>query len=193
VTGVAEVLLEGVGGPLVVAWEEAGHRRIHVAFDPARSTWPWDQSFVTFLVDAIDWLARRGEAGGIEPPDAGDVVTVPLPPAVTRITATSPGGRQHVLQVPEGRGSTQLGPLEEAGPWLVVWDGAEGGHQLIAAHLPSEDEGQLLRTADTRIGGVQVSVGTGVGRPVPLWPWAIAASLGVLLIEWGVYTRRLVR
>jgi len=193
VAGVAEVLLEGTGGPLVLAWEEGGHRRIHIAFDPAESTWPWDQTFMTFLVDAVDWLARRGDAGGIEPPVAGDIVTVPLPAGVAEVTATSPSGEQQVLQVPAGRGSTQLGPLEEAGPWLVMWDGSGAGHQLIAAHLPSADEGQLLRAAEVRAGGVPVQLGSGAGRSVPLWPWALAASLLVLLVEWAVYTRRLVR
>jgi hypothetical protein len=62
---------------------------------------------------------------------------------------------------------------------------------VVAVQLPAAIEGDLSRPEQLMIGGEAVDSGASLGRSVPLWPWAIGASLLVLMIEWAVFTRRI--
>jgi Ca-activated chloride channel family protein len=183
-------VLRGEDGPLVLAWEEAGHRRVHIAFDPARSSWPWDPTFMSFLVDTLDWLAWRsgGETAGNGV--AGGSVAVRLPEGVEQAVAISIRNELQPLRARSG-GRAAWGPVTTAGPWLVRWDAPQRGHSVVAVQLPAAIEGDLSRPEQLMIGGEAVDSGASLGRSVPLWPWAIGASLLVLMIEWAVFTRRI--
>ena len=183
-------LLTGMAGPLALAWEEAGHRRVHIAFDPAESTWPWDPTFMTFLMDATDWLSRRGVGGDAVATDAGGLLSLSVPGDVSLVSVTSPSGERHSWP-PRSGGRVSWGPAREAGPWLVEWDGANAGRRLMTVRLRAATEGDLLQDGDLTIGGEQFAASDSGGRPVPLWPWAIVGALVVLLVEWAVYCRRI--
>jgi len=183
-------LISGVGGPLALAWEEGGHRRVHLAFDPARSTWPWDPTFMTFLMDATDWLSRRGLGGDTISTDAGGTVSLTVPREVREVSTMSPSGELRTWP-PAAGGRVSWGPVSEAGPWLVQWQGQTPGRRFVSVRLPAETEGNLATPTDLTIGGERIGLDAPVGRPVPLWPWAIVGALAVLLIEWGVYCRRI--
>lgn len=183
-------VLTGTKGPLALAWEEAGHRRVHIAFDPAESTWPWDPTFMTFLMDATDWLSRRGLGGDSVATDAGAMVSLSVPGDVSVVSVTSPSGEQQSWS-PRSGGRVSWGPASEAGPWLVEWDGATAGRRLVAVRLPAATEGDVQQQGDLTIGDTQFVSSNSGGRPVPLWPWAILGALLVLLIEWAVYCRRI--
>lgn len=187
---VVRALLSGAGGPLALAWEEGGHRRVHLAFDPASSTWPWDPTFMTFLMDATDWLSRRGLGGDTVSTDAGGTVSLSVPRDVREVSTLSPSGIRRTWS-PRAGGRVSWGPVAEAGPWLVQWEGATPGRRLVSVRLPAETEGNLATPTDLTIGGDRIGLDASVGRPVPLWPWAIVGALAVLLIEWGVYCRRI--
>jgi hypothetical protein len=81
--------------------------------------------------------------------------------------------------------------VTEAGPWLVQWGGELPGRRLVSVRLPAESEGNLTLPNALTIGGEQIETNDASRRPIPLWPWAIAAALAVLLVEWGVYCRRI--
>lgn len=187
---VVRPILSGQRGPLAMAWEEGGHRRVHLAFDPAGSTWPWDPTFMTFLMDATDWLSRRGLGGDAASSDAGSMVRLAVPRDVSEVTTISPGGAARSWSPREG-GRVSWGPVNEAGPWLVQWGGGSSGRRLVSVRLPAESEGNLAVPETLTIGGEQIDPNADAGRPIPLWPWAIAAALLVLLLEWGVYCRRI--
>jgi Ca-activated chloride channel family protein len=188
--GQVRPLLTGTQGLLALAWEEGGHRRVHVAFDPAESTWPWDPTFMTFLMDATDWLGRRGLGGDAVATEAGGMLSLSVPADVSTVFVTSPSGDRQSWS-PQSGGRVSWGPARESGPWLVEWNGANAGRRLVAVRLPAATEGDLQQRGDLTIGDERFASSGSGGRPVPLWPWAILGALVVLLIEWAVYCRRI--
>ena len=190
IDSVVRALLSGEGGPLAMAWEESGHRRVHLCFDPASSTWPWDPTFMTFLMDATDWLTRRGLGGDAASTDAGGTVSLSVPRDVSEVTILSPSGERRTWPTRVG-GRVSWGPVIESGPWLVQWQGGTPGRRLVSVRLPAETEGHLALPEALTIGGEQIQTNASGTRPMPLWPWAIAAALLVLLVEWAVYCRRI--
>jgi len=187
--GLVDVLVEGEGGPLVLAWEEEGIRRLHVAFDPARSTWPWDPTFITFLADGVDWLARRGHAAGVALP-VGSTMAVTLPEGVSAADLVSPDGDVRSVQVGDGRQRVAWGPVEQAGVWLLTWDEPTPGHLAVAVAGAAAAEGDLSHPPAQVFGAVEALVQIEQGT-VPLWPWALLVTLIVLVIEWAMYCRRI--
>ncbi len=183
-------VLRGAEGPLVLAWQEGGHRRLHVAFDPTESTWPLDTTFVSFLVDAIEWMAWRGDQAGGGAAMAGESASVRVPEGVETAVATGRGGVSRQLRVRSGN-RAGWGPVETSGPWVVRWEEPEVGHRFVAVRVPVQDEGDLRVPSSLRIGDRTPAVAAGAAGSVPLWPWAIAVAIVVLLIEWGVYTSRI--
>src|SRR5690606_29711022 len=59
IEGSGEVLVEGLDGPLVIARAGATGREIVAAYDPADPRFVESDAFVTFMVDALEWLAPR--------------------------------------------------------------------------------------------------------------------------------------
>ncbi|MDP7028836.1 MAG: BatA and WFA domain-containing protein [Phycisphaerales bacterium] len=182
-------VLRGADGPLVLAWEEGGHRRVHIAFDPTESTWPLHPTFVSFLVDALEWMAWRG-ADYRGAAMAGDRASVRLPEGVQTAIATGPGGVRRPLAVHSGR-RAGWGPVDRAGPWVVRWDEPTAGHRFVAVRVPVQLEGDLRVPEAMHIGGVEATAAGNAAASTPLWPWALCGSLLVLLIEWAVYTSRI--
>ncbi|MCH2140540.1 MAG: VWA domain-containing protein [Phycisphaerales bacterium] len=183
-----DVLIEGSSGPLLLAWEEDEDRRIHVAFDPTGSTWPWDPTFITFLADSVDWLTRRGHASGLPIP-SGDVISLVMPSGVSEVEIVAPDGRRFPRSVDLDR-RVVWGPVEQAGPWLVVWKHPDAGHRVVAVAAPVADEGDVSRPPLSEIIG-EDNFARIEEASRPLWPWALIASLLVLLLEWGIYCRRI--
>ncbi len=183
------VVLRGADGPLALAWEEEGHRRVHIAFDPTESTWPLDPTFVSFLIDAVEWMAWRGDqVGGAT--TAGERASVRLPEGVASATATGRGGVTRQLSARSGR-RVGWGPVETSGPWVVRWESPTAGHRFVAIRMPVRTEGDLRVPDSMHIGGEEARFAGDAAVSAPLWPWAVFASLAVLLIEWAVYTSRI--
>ena len=189
--GTVRVLAEGLYGPLVMAWDEADARRLHYAFDPAQSTWPWDPSFITTLMNSVDWLTRR-DAGGIAAGVAtGEMASVVLPASAQDVTVYQPDGTP--LAVSQVRGGTlTFGPVNRHGPWLARWGGPQGDHAMVVVSADVEAEGDLRVPEKLRIGSSGTALAAAPQRgSTPMWPWAVGGALVILLIEWAIYCRRI--
>jgi len=58
-------------------------------------------------------------------------------------------------------------------------------------NLLSESEGQIAAAETLRVGQERVAgAGRGAEAYTPLWPYAIAFCLAVLMFEWWVYHRK---
>ncbi|MCL4743150.1 MAG: VWA domain-containing protein [Phycisphaerales bacterium] len=160
-----EELARGPGGAAIALVEERGVRRIAVAFDLARSTWPVHVSFPIFVANAVDYLTLRGESEAGVAFRTGEAVVLPPP---------TPGAAP-----------TNLGVVERAGVHRV---GDSGG--VVAVNLLSETE-SLLRTADTlAISGRPVASahpGETPTAPREVWPWFVLTAGLLLAVEWVLY------
>jgi len=210
----ARVLAVGLAGPLIAevspgsfmgdegAVEASGGRHVAVSFDVLESRWPHHWSFQVFMVNALETLglsntasASSANAGGGHSVDAtlsfraGESATVAVPGDVTtvgyagptRLSATARAGRATLPAF------TQVGFYEA--------DSAAGiasPMDRLPVNLLDELESDV-RPAD------RLAVGSGVVQATAesslirreVWQWFAWAALGLLLIEWLVYTRRM--
>ena len=67
----------------------------------------------------------------------------------------------------------------------------EPGRRAFAVNLLSPTEGDVAVAETMRLGQEEVSVmEAGDAAYTPLWPWALGACLGLLMLEWWVFHRK---
>ncbi|MCH2141707.1 MAG: VWA domain-containing protein [Phycisphaerales bacterium] len=185
------VLAESLQGPLILAWEESSARRLHIAFDPATSSWPWDASFITTLMDSVDWLTRRGTDASVLATASGNRVTAPVPGDASQVEIIRPDGFLEPTR-PVSSGTVTFGPAQQHGPWLLRWNGPNAGRQYVVVSMPVVSESDLRVPEALRIGQQQSVLAAAPSRgSAPVWPWALGAALIVLILEWAIYCRRI--
>lgn len=204
------VLIESTAGSIAAiaprdSYQDAvlGFEIVGVGADGSRTAntnWPIRPSFPTFWLNALEYLASRGEeqmAASVRP---GRPVELHAPAAVDRLTVVDPRGRE--IAVPRAEDdSFRFTATETPGVYEVrqgdtvierfavnLFDRAESD---IAVRPTQEPDGQTLRPADIRIGHVDLAPETDY-RPArrETWKWLVACALAVLLLEWYIYNRR---
>ncbi len=190
-----QVLVEATGGPAMIAVSRGSFHLIHVTFDPLASSWPFKRSFINFIYNAIEHLGHIGEAVTSEGLRPGEVLTARLPASAQDIELLTPDGTTHRL-TPADPSQLSWGPLRLSGPHLLRWTepgvtGSRRQSRAYAVNLLSETEGNLAVAESIDIGQDSVT-GTraDASTHTPLWPWAIALCLGLLMVEWWVYHRK---
>lgn len=182
-----EPIVEGQGGPLVLAGEIGGGRVLQLAFDPLESDLPLRVAWPVTLLNATGWLTE-GLSGAetAHAVAAGEPYVRRLPEGVTEVTVLGPSGSPVDAQVVDGllrvRDTSAIGVYEIRGPGVAAG---------FSANLLSRQESDLaprrsLALADNQ---VQASEAAIAGRR-ELWrPLALAAVL-LLLTEWLLWNRR---
>ena len=126
-----------------------------------------------------------------EPLAPGDPIEARLPAAARDIRVTMPDGQTIPLS-PADPAMTSY-PTELAGLYTLTWRvGAEEQLRQYAVNLFDEFECDITPAESIRFGR---DAATTIGRVETvqkraLWPWALAAALIFLCIEWIVYNRR---
>lgn len=186
------VLAEGSTAPVVVSVDRGATRAVCVTFDPLDSNWPFQRGFVTFVVNAVDWLGHAGESasdGGLAP---GDALTARLPAGAEGLTLLVPGAAAPVDAPATDPAAWSWGPARLSGVYQLTWtSGGERESRLFAVNVTGDPEGDI-RTAEqvlARESGVSVAAAEGRDY-LPLWPWAVGLCLAVMMLEWWVYHRK---
>ncbi len=189
-----QVLVDGSAGPLIVAVARGPMQVIHVAFDPLDSNWPFLRSFVTFVVNAVDYLGHAGEALTTKGFSPGEALTARLPATANDIQLHLPDGSIRSIQ-PLDPTLLSWGPIRLSGVYGLVWsfpDEDETYSRAFAVNLLNEPEADI-RPAEKILaregGGVQLAGGDG-SQYTPLWPWAVGFCLALIMFEWWVYHRK---
>ncbi|MEM9167919.1 MAG: VWA domain-containing protein [Planctomycetota bacterium] len=197
-----EVLAEAGVGPMIFDAAAGATRAIVVAFDPDRSSWPFDVSYVVFLASALEVLGDGGSEAAGRTVQPGSTYTDRLPigaRSVRMIIDNTPD----VDLTPADDGRVSFGPIRRSGVYRLEWSGPsaagdleEGGRvrRPIVANLVDANETDLrvVRTLSFASGVVEGDAGGAVDAPLRLWRWLLLAVLAILLIEWWVYNRRVV-
>lgn len=190
----AEVLMDGLKGPLIVLYRDGRNTHLVVASDVLQSDWPLKVSFPVFMHNALQFLAVGSEMDvrqSYEPgatPRISRVNLQKLGPDVKKIKLTGPGGSRDV-PITEG-GDFALPALDHVG--IYTTEPAVPQFESIAVNLLDGNESNVLPLEDRPPGGVgEVVERAGTKSRLELWWWIVAcAALPLLLIEWWVYTRR---
>jgi hypothetical protein len=177
-------------GPILVSGSRSGHPFVALGFDPRDSDWVLRVAWPLFVLNAINSFVEE-DTSYVSSFRTGEVWRIPAPSSVDSATVIDPHGRQHVVPVKEGR-AVYLG--EEAGFYkLSVGVGSEAVTSEFAANLSDLSESRITPQAELSIGqkkAAPVSMGTPASKH-ELWVYLLAAVLGLSLIEWITYHRRI--
>ncbi len=189
-----QVLAEGSDGPVIVALVRGPMHVVYVTFDPLDSNWPFQRGFVTFIVNAVEYLGHAGEAISESSFVPGEALSARLPAAAEKVELLLPG-RESPVSVPV-TDPTQFswGPIKLSGVYGVSWEMPgedDRSARPLAVNAISESEGDIRPAQEifAREDNVHVAAGGG-NQYMPLWPWAVGLCLAVMMLEWWVYHRK---
>lgn len=185
----AALLVEADRGELISHLETESRRMVVIGFDITRSYWPINASFPVFFSNLLDQWARN-RAGAVEASYAtGSTISLLPPREATEAVIRTPGG-QRIAQPLEGQRSLHLTDTIEAGLYTLSYD--TGWENLLAVNLASAQESRLAPARDLELPGGRVIEGSAgdIRTTREIWYWLALLALGVLTVEWLIYTRR---
>jgi hypothetical protein len=184
----AQALAYGEAGPVMATVQADGRRHVVVGFNVLESNWPMQIGFPVFITNAMDWLAVGGaaEAGVAFAP--GDVAVVPMPADTKRVVY---GGPMSISTDVE-RGRAVLPAFERVGVYVARTEVQSPWRQL-PVNLSSANESDV-RPADVLDIGAEAVDASGTRSQAvrrEVWRWFVWLALGLLMVEWVVYARRM--
>ena len=197
----ATPLAWGEDGPIMALVRTRGARHILVGFAPGKSNWRLHVSSAMFVQNAMEFLTLASGGGGGANVGSDAVVYRPGEPISVRATTeaqsiTIAGGGANI-EIPIAPGDSTTGALRQvtlpaiprAG--LYAAKGARPPNDVLAVSMLSDVESDI-RPRDAINVNAQASeaVAGEHERPMPLWPWLLAAALALVVLEWLAYCRR---
>lgn len=186
----AEVLVEGSGGPLMWEYRDAGGRMvIETAFAVEQSDLPHRVAFAVLAANVVRAAAPDAWNPAQPPVPAGRAVSIPVPPGEERVLVLHPSG--DVTEVdPSGRLQVAFDDTSRAGVYWA-WGASGASAQPLAVWAvqpPGPEESDLRRTHPVASALAEpVEAASPASRPEPLWRAGVAAALGILAAEAGLY------
>jgi hypothetical protein len=189
----AEVLIDGLKGPLLAMNRQGKTTNMVVAFDTLQSNWPLQISFPMFLNNALQFLAVGSDMDVRQSFQPGATPTIPRSNLqklgdIKKLTLIGPDGTR-VVPVPAD-GDFALPPLDHVGVYST--EPAVPQFEKLAVNLLDANESDLV-PADKAPGDINAPVEEvkDTKARLELWWWLVACgALPLLLVEWWVYTRR---
>jgi hypothetical protein len=188
----SEILIDGSGGPLLVLHHEGRGTHLVLAFDPLQSNWPLRASFPVFLQNAMEYLALGSDMNVRQSYQPGDAVRIPrvdlqkMDTIPARVRVVGPKGSSTVDVPPTG--DFALPAMDRVG--LYTTDPPIPGYEQIAVNLLDANESNLVPADTAPGGGNSPAIAAGTKTRLELWWWIVVAAIGLSLVEWWVYTRR---
>lgn len=193
----AVTLVQGETSPVIAYLAEKTRRFVLVAFDLYDSDWPLKVGFPIFCYNACRFLgagATTAEGHNLQP---GQALGILPPPDCEQVVVLRPDGRRDRLGVRDSP-LVSYSDTWQVGTYRVEPPGGDGqlepnqrARWLYAVNLLNEAESDIRPNEELALGGEAVaSADSPQPINVPLWPWLLVAALGLLLLEWYVYNRR---
>lgn len=177
-------VVEGDGGPLVLAGERAGGRVVQLAFDPLASDLPLRVAWPVFVMNTVGWLTEGDDEALRSGARAGDAVVRRVPSSIDAVSVQGPGAA--VARVDDGL--LRVTGLDAVGVYTL-----DGGswRDRVAVNLGSPEESAIAPRARLVLGDAEAPLQAGLARGrLELWRPLLWLALLVLLVEWAVYHRK---
>jgi hypothetical protein len=159
------------------------------------TNWPLSASFPLFLRNVTYVLGNVSDAAGEETVQPGQVKALRPDMAIKEIEVAAPGPKgipdDSSKPVPLKRGTRpdfSYGDTERVGVYEVRWGGK--AQRNFAVNLLDSDESNIEPRMEIHIGQDSIKAGAARGTPRETWKWVALGALGLLLLEWYVYNRR---
>lgn len=191
----ATTLIEGVQGPVLSLLSRDRRQYLICSFslfdrkrEHLNTNWVLTESFPVFMYNAVQFLAGGPTARGGHSIMPGEAVEIAAPPGTRTITVRRPDGTRDTAPVGNS-GLSYYGNTYRAGFYTPV--GAATEQSTFAVNLFDDRESDIRPASELRMGTEEVATTSGTQRVnQPLWNLVLLAALGVLLVEWIVYNRR---
>ena len=161
------------------------------------TNWPLLGNFPLFLYNMTYALGNVEDATAEERVQPGDVKTLRPDKTVKTIQVVSPDPRLEGLPNPsdlgkdhtrEGRPDFAFGETERVGVYAVRWESQV--QRYFAVNLLDADESNIEPRREIRIGAETIQATQAADAPLETWKWIALGALGLLLLEWYIYNRR---
>ncbi|HEU4327695.1 MAG TPA: BatA and WFA domain-containing protein [Roseiflexaceae bacterium] len=187
----ARTVVDGDGGPLLMAGERDGRRIVVLAFRLQNSDLPLQVAFPLLMSNLINFLApgSGAEAAQLAPDQA---LALNVDASISEVRVTKPDGA--AVSVPINNGQALFADTDALGVYAVEQFQGDRlvSRQRYAVNLFAPDESRVAPQAELsvpQVSGLQQAVTSErVGRQ-EIWRWLAAIALVVLVIEWLVYQR----
>ncbi len=150
--------------------------------------WPIRPQFPLFLRNVVLNLGNVREDPASDRVRPGQVMALRPDAAVETIDVWQPGAEVPVPLERSARGDFLFKGTETQGFYAAEW---EGGRRGFAVNLLDDAESNVQPRDVVQIGEQVLGAEGRVGKPRDLWKWAALAALGLLLLEWAFYHRRI--
>ncbi len=151
------------------------------------TTWPLHPSFPLFLRNVTYALGNVSDAATEEVTQPGQVKVLRPDVPLKQIEVTNPEGKTEVVERGP-RPDFSYGKTDRVGVYGVRYGGQE--QRSFAVNLLDAEESNLQPRDEIRVGEAQVKAGVGGGTPRDTWKWIALAALGLLMLEWFIYNKR---
>ena len=150
-------------------------------------TWPLHPSFPLFLRNVIYVLGNVSDAVSEEAVQPGMVKLLRPDVPLKEIEVINPEGKAETIQ--RGlRPNFAYGKTERVGVYKVRWEGKD--QRSFSVNLLDTDESDIEPRPEFKIGEETVQMGQARSQPRDTWKWIALGALGLLLLEWYIYNRR---
>ncbi len=190
-----QVLVESQAGPLVAIAPREGFEDAVIAFplvdaEQVYTNWPLRLSFPVFVLNVLDYLGHSEDAleqGFVRP---GQSLALRLSGAGEEIRVRDPGGDE--VRVSRGNlGAFNFAATDQLGVYEIMADDISMGSFAVNLFDADESAIRLAEDPKLKIGFIDVA-----GQAAPqvarreIWWYLLLAALGVALVEWYIYNRR---
>lgn len=189
-------------GPAIIELATADTRAIVVPANVAESNWPFQESWVVFMGASIYYVGEDGSrTGALRSVQPGWTLSDRLPAGVASAQIAAPqASPESLTPAPDGR--FVFGPVQRIGVYTVTWSGdptpvdlsPEPGKaaRVYAANLLDSAESDPRTLGELPLASkiVKANAQTPTKADRNLWPWFLLGVLGLIMLEWFIYNRK---
>lgn len=206
----AATLIDAAEGAIAAVASRDGYEEVVLGFPilieidgtlQRNTDWINRHSFPTFWLNVLEYFVARQSIGERSLSPGSAVELRPLSPTVETLTVTTPSGREEALRR-RGEQPFVFRLTDEVGAYRVTEAGRESRRFAVNLFDPSESDVRLrtdetpedasqAQIASVKIGNIDVTAAAGAAPArKELWRFLLLAALGLLVLEWYVYHRR---
>jgi hypothetical protein len=150
--------------------------------------WPLQPSFPLFFRNVLYTLGKVDDAvrpAGVQP---GDPMVLRPEAGVETLLVTPPG--QSAVKLERGlRPDFVFGDTDRAG--VYKYQAPDGPWHSFTVNLLDSNESNIEPRDEIRIGSDRIVTGQERSQPREIWKWVLLLAVGLLVVEWVVYNRRI--
>lgn len=152
--------------------------------------WIFRRSFPVFMLNVVKYLGGSRGALGLKSVRPGDVAMLSTSVPTNEIFVSDPSGKQ-VKVLREGQSLFVYTKTEKPGAYSIREGTRSGPEQGFAVNLFSSKESDILPRDKLSLEHETIAGTYVVGKARrEMWKWVLLLAIGVVMLEWYVYNRR---